>query len=124
MKSYLRLLLASGLLLAVLGLFQKSPGDANMQDRERGKIEHALSRDGMLPDIWSDPPSRQALAVSPEEGISCSGHLKKSGNQFATRTACLLSLLSADFSNRKPDLVFRTGQYLHRFIAGEDPPLR
>jgi hypothetical protein len=123
MKVYLRLFLVSLILFIGLALMNEQSEDVITQNHIPGEIENVQFQPGLLPVSSSFPPNPSLFSISREHNSTFTGNQKHSGNFVSDGNENRFFSLKLDFSNRKPEMISKTGRLLHIYTGPEDPLL-
>ena len=123
MKVYLRLFLVSLILFIGLGLMNEQSEDGITQNHIPGEIENVQFQPGLLPVFSSFPPNPSLLSISQDHNNTFTSNQKHSEIFVSVGNGNLYFTLNLDFSNRKREMIFKTGRYLHAYTGPEDPLL-
>lgn len=123
MTIYFRLFLVSAILLIGLGLFSDQSEDAIFLNPDPDEIENVQLQLGLLPVLARFSSTHFLLFNSQKCLDALPDHSRFGENLRSKRIDNLFFILNSKFSNRKPEMIFKTGQSLHTKPVSKDPLL-
>lgn len=123
MKVYLRLFLVGLILFIGLALMNGQSEDVITQHHIPGEIDNVQLQPGLLPVFSSFHPNPSVYSIFQEHNSTFTAKQKHSGNFVSDGNENRFFSLKLDFSNRKPEMIFKTGRFLHTYTGPEDPLL-
>ena len=121
MNNYFRLLFISSVLFILLALFDRSSGESIAQGSGFGDIEHVDVHPGILPCQPENPSSHSGSTNTVERHFDLAGNRKFQENLFSGSIRKQLSSIELRYADCKPEIICKTGQFLHLANGNEDP---
>jgi len=113
MNNYLRLLLVGSILIILLGLFNNQPDDTIARTRLPEEIEFVEFQPGILPVLLGCP---SPLSIS-FNSTTQNSHFKRNPKLFENQISKMIDnrfiSIESGFTDRKPLVICKTGQFLH-----------
>ena len=120
MNNYLRLLLVGSILIILLGLFNNQSDDTIARIQVPEGIEFVEFQPGILP-VSLGCPSPPSISFNSTAQNPCLGNSKLFENQISKGIVNLFISIESGFTDRKPQVICKTGQFLHLNRDKEGP---
>ena len=121
MNNYLRLLLVGSILIILLGLSNNQSDDTIALTQVPEEIEFVEFQPGILPVSIGCPSTPSNSFNSSVYNPQFSGNPKLFENQISKGIDNRFISIGSEFADRKPQVICKTGQFLHLNADKEDP---
>ena len=121
MKNYFRLLLVGSILFILLGLFNHQFDDTIALTQNPDEIEYVESQLGILPVSLESTSTPSIASSSVAHTPHFMGNPKLCENQISKWNDIRLFSIESGFTDRKPQMICKTGQFIHLDTDKEVP---
>lgn len=121
MKVYLRLFFIELFIFIGLVFLSERPEDVKKQNQDPHEIGHVQFQPCLLPVFSRATPAPSFFSNCPVHSDTFSRYARHIENLITKRIGNQFSTINANFANRKPELVFKTGLILQTLTNSEDP---